>query len=128
MLSVVIAIYNTFKQFSRHNTEDLCICARRAMLSALVFTNGRQMAYALGYYIGLGERLSCPMQRVWAEPGGMLTRPAGHEAEARKSEAEDEAKTQFFFEAEARHVRDQLTAVCISSVHKHENKDIVLTS
>jgi len=29
----------------------------------------------------------------------MLTRPAGHEAEARKSEAEDEA--QIFFEAEA---------------------------
>jgi len=29
----------------------------------------------------------------------MLTRPAGHEAEARKSEAEDEAQN--FFEAEA---------------------------
>ena len=47
MLSVVIAIYNTFKQLSRHNTEDLCVCAGRAMLSAVVFTNGRQMAYAL---------------------------------------------------------------------------------
>ena len=69
MPSVVIAIYNTFKQLSRHNTEDLCICAGRAMLSALVFTNGRQMAYAPGYYTGLGERWSCPMQRVWAEPG-----------------------------------------------------------
>jgi len=57
----------------------------------------------------------------------MLTRPAGHEAkaEARKSEAEDEAETQFFFEAEAtmheaeaRHVREQL------SVYEHEDKDI----
>ena len=60
MLSVVIAIYNTCKQLSRHNTEDLCVCAGRAMLSAVVFTNGRQMAYALGYYRGLGERLSSP--------------------------------------------------------------------
>jgi len=53
MLSVVTAICNTFKQLSRHNTEDLCFCARRAMLSAVVFTNGRQkMAYALrkNYY------------------------------------------------------------------------------
>jgi len=34
---------------------------------------------------------------------GMLTRPAGHEAEteARKSEAEDEAKAEKIFEAEA---------------------------
>jgi len=40
----------------------------------------------------------------------MLTRPIGHEAEARKSEAE--AKN--FFEAEARHVREQL------SVYEHE--------
>ena len=51
----------------------------------------------------------------------MLTRPAGHEAEARKSEAEDEA--QKFFEAEAtmvqgaeaRHVRERL------SVYEHED-------
>ena len=48
----------------------------------------------------------------------MLTRPAGHEAkaEARKSESKDEA------EAEARHVREQL------SVYEHEDIDIVLTS
>ena len=58
---------------------------------------------------------------------GMLTRPAGHEAkaEARKSrpKAEDEAEAQIFFEAEAtmyeaeaeaRHVREQL------SVYEHE--------
>jgi len=49
----------------------------------------------------------------------MLTRPAGHEAkaeaEARKSEAKDEAKAQKFFEAEARHVREQL------SVYEHED-------
>jgi len=56
----------------------------------------------------------------------MLTRPAGHEAkaeaEARKSEAEDEAEAQIFFEAEAtmyeaeaRHVREQL------SVYEHED-------
>ena len=52
----------------------------------------------------------------------MLTRPAGHEAkaeaEARKSEAEDEAETQKIFfeaEAEARHVREQL------SVYEHED-------
>jgi len=50
----------------------------------------------------------------------MLTRPAGHEAEARK--IEDEAETQKFFEveatmydAEARHVREQL------SVCEHED-------
>jgi len=54
----------------------------------------------------------------------MLTRPAGHEAkaeaEARKSE--DEAEAQKFFEAEAtmyeaeaRHVREQL------SVYEHEH-------
>jgi len=43
----------------------------------------------------------------------MLTRPAGHEAEARNSEAEDEA--QKFFEAEARHIREQL------SVYEHED-------
>ena len=45
----------------------------------------------------------------------MLTRPAGHEAkaEARKSEAEDEAPKKF--EAEARHVREQL------SVYEHED-------
>jgi len=60
MLSVVIAIYNTFKQLSRHNTEDLCVCAGRAMLSAVVFTNGRQMAYALDYYRGLGGALELP--------------------------------------------------------------------
>jgi len=47
MLSVVIAIYNIFKQLSMHNTEYLCFYA---MLSAVVFTNGRQRAYALGYY------------------------------------------------------------------------------
>jgi len=35
----------------------------------------------------------------------MLTRPAGHEAEARKSEAEAT-----MHEAEARHVREQLSA------------------
>jgi len=46
----VLPIYNTFKQLSMHNTEDLCFCAMRAMLSAVVFTNGRQMAYAVGYY------------------------------------------------------------------------------
>jgi len=56
----------------------------------------------------------------------MLTRPAGHEAkaEARKSEAEDEAEAKNFFEAEAtmyeaeaeaRHVREQL------SVYEHED-------
>ena len=56
----------------------------------------------------------------------MLTRPAGHEAKAeadvRKSEAEDEAKAQFFFEAEAtmyeaqaRQAREQL------SVYEHED-------
>jgi len=47
----------------------------------------------------------------------MLTRPAGHEAkaEARKSEADDEAEAQKFFEAEARHVREQL------SVYEHED-------
>jgi len=33
----------------------------------------------------------------------MLTRPAGHEAEARKSEAEDEAEATVY-EAEAKHV------------------------
>jgi len=32
---------------------------------------------------------------------GMSTMPAGHEAEARKSEAEDEVEAQKFFEAEA---------------------------
>ena len=63
----------------------------------------------------------------------MLTRPAGHEAkaeaEARKSEAEDEAEAQNFFEAEARmyeaearHVREQL------SVYNDEDIGIVLTS
>jgi len=48
---------------------------------------------------------------------GMLTRPAGHEAkaEARKSEAGDKAEAQKFFEAEARHVREQL------SVYEHED-------
>ena len=54
----------------------------------------------------------------------MSTRPAGHEAkaQARKSEAEDEAEAQIFFEveatmyeAEARHVREQL------SVYEHED-------
>jgi len=40
----------------------------------------------------------------------MLTRPAGHEAEARKSE--DKAT---MYEAEARHVREQL------SVYEHED-------
>ena len=39
----------------------------------------------------------------------MLTRPAGHEAEARKSEAKDEAQAQKFFEAEAKHIREQLS-------------------
>jgi len=63
----------------------------------------------------------------------MLTRPAGHEAkaeaEARKSEADDEAEAQNFFEAETtmyeaetRHVREQL------NVYKDEDIDIVLTS
>jgi len=37
----------------------------------------------------------------------MLTRPAGHEAEARKSDAE---ATMHEAEAEARHVREQLSA------------------
>ena len=54
---------------------------------------------------------------------GMLTRPAGQEAkaEARKSGAEDEAEKKFFeaeatmYEAEARHVREQL------SVYEHED-------
>jgi len=56
----------------------------------------------------------------------MLTRPAGHEAkaEARKSDAEDEAEAQKFFEAEAkatmyeaeaRYVKEQL------SVYEHED-------
>ena len=49
----------------------------------------------------------------------MLTRPAGHEAkaaaEARKSDAEDEAEPKKIFEAEARHVREQL------SVYEHED-------
>ena len=50
----------------------------------------------------------------------MLTRQAGHEAkaEARKSEASEEAEAQRFFfeaEAEARHVREQL------SVYEHED-------
>jgi len=51
----------------------------------------------------------------------MLTRPAGHEAEARNSETEDEAQKFFrgrghnVCEAEARHVRVQL------SVHEHEH-------
>jgi len=56
----------------------------------------------------------------------MLTRPAGHEAKAeadvRKSEPEDEAKAQIFFEAEAtmyeaeaRQAREQL------SVYEHED-------
>ena len=70
---------------------------------------------------------------TWTHPPGplqtgMLTRPAGHEAkaeaEARKSEAEDEAEAKKFFEAEAtmyeaeaeaRHVREQL------SVYEHED-------
>ena len=43
----------------------------------------------------------------------MLTRPAVHEAEARKSEAE--AQKNFEAEAEARHVREQL------SVYKHKD-------
>ena len=46
----------------------------------------------------------------------MLTRPAGHEAkaeaEARKSEAEDQAT---MYEVKARHVREQL------SVYEHED-------
>jgi len=37
----------------------------------------------------------------------MLTRPAGHEAEAQK-----------FFEAEARHVREQNNSVCMSMESK----------
>ena len=45
--------------------------------------------------------------------------PAGHEAKAeakaRKSEAEDEAEAQKFFEAETRHIREQL------SVYEHED-------
>ena len=52
----------------------------------------------------------------------MLTKPAGHEAkaEARKSEAEDEAQNFFeaeatMYEAEARHVREQL------SVYEHKD-------
>ena len=48
---------------------------------------------------------------------GMLTRRAGHEADARKSEAEDVAEA----EAEATHVREQLR------VYEHEDWDIVLT-
>ena len=53
---------------------------------------------------------------------GMLTRPAGHEAEAEARKSEDEAEAQKFFEAEAtvyeaeaRHVREQL------SVYEHED-------
>jgi len=50
----------------------------------------------------------------------MLTRPAGHEAEARKSEAEAqkffEAEAEAtMYEAEARHVKEQL------SVYEHED-------
>jgi len=50
----------------------------------------------------------------------MLTRPAGHEAEARKSEAEAQKffkaeATMYEAEAEARHVREQL------SVYEHED-------
>jgi len=54
----------------------------------------------------------------------MLTRPAGHEAEAeaeaRKSEAEAEVQKFFeakatMYEAEARHVKEQL------SVYEHED-------
>jgi len=45
----------------------------------------------------------------WQLRPGMLTRPAGHEAEARKSEAKDEAQAQKFFEAEAKHIREQLS-------------------
>jgi len=50
----------------------------------------------------------------------MLTRPAGHEAEARKSEAEAEAQKNFeaeatMYEAEARHITEQL------SVYEHED-------
>jgi len=54
----------------------------------------------------------------------MLTRPAGHEAkaEARKSQAEDEAEAQNFFEdeatmyeAEARHVREQLSMLSMKT-------------
>ena len=44
---------------------------------------------------------------------GMLTRPAGHEAKARKSEAEDEAEATMY-EAEARHVREL-------SVYEHKD-------
>ena len=59
------------------------------------------------------------MQYVRLLYAGMLTRPAGHEAKAetRKSEAEDEVEAQKFFEAEAeaRHVREQL------SVYEHED-------
>ena len=55
------------------------------------------------------KRLSWPR----AKPG-MLTRPAGNEAkaEARKSEAEDQAT---MYEVKARHVREQL------SVYEHED-------
>ena len=61
------------------------------------------------------------VQKIEWKPG-MLTKPAGHEAkaEARKSEAEDEAQNFFeaeatMYEAEARHVREQL------SVYEHKD-------
>jgi len=43
------------------------------------------------------------MGETWVEPG-MLMRPAGHEAEARKSEAEDEAEAQIFFQGRGNNV------------------------
>jgi len=51
----------------------------------------------------------------WQLRPAMLTRPAGHEAEARKSEAKDEAQAQKFFEAEARHVREQLSGMSMNT-------------
>ena len=48
------------------------------------------------------------MGETWVEPG-MLMRPAGHEAkaEARKSEAEDEAEAQKFFQGRGHNVWDR---------------------
>ena len=45
----------------------------------------------------------------------MLTTPAGHEADARESEAEAQIFFDAEYEAEARHVRQQL------SVYEHED-------
>ena len=41
---------------------------------------------------------------IFLRKPGMLTRPAGHEAEARKSEGEDEAEAQKFFRGRGHNV------------------------